>query len=192
MDQEIKNRLSKIYALADQGATEGERAAARAAVDRLVKRYRITADQLREIGRSSYTFVCVNRMHESLICAITAHFSGEWKEKLYKASRINRGKIFAVLTYLEWIEITAAYEYFRRHMAKEWLHVRQTMKLKRGAKFDRVKTTFVSAYLIASGLVKNEDMQTIDKPTKEMLAVYNNTTGGKYNRQLTSSLLLTN
>jgi hypothetical protein len=46
MTNEIRAKIAKVYELVNNGATEGERAAAKAAMDRFIDKYKLTPDQL--------------------------------------------------------------------------------------------------------------------------------------------------
>ena len=54
MEQSIKEKITKIYELVNHGATEGERAAAKKALDRMMSKYSLDLNELDTIKEKEY------------------------------------------------------------------------------------------------------------------------------------------
>ncbi len=197
MTDKLRERLSKIYTLVNQGATEGERAAAKAALDRIIEAHNIDESELETIHLKKYRFTFISEPELQLLCAIVKTFTEAF-------SRLLKGKkyIVASLNHLEYITIDCAYQYYRRHMKKQWQKISvpelaKCRKLKTKAKRRKeLQHLFVQRYIISSKLVKQEELTTVSitlntKEGRDRMKMQS-VEGGNYNTQLNRGLFLEN
>src|SRR5437868_13270397 len=99
-------------------------------------------------------------------------------------------QIKSSLVYLDWITIECAYEYFRRHMRKEWKRVvgpelRKCRKVKtRNKRRRELSEIFFSNYVIASNLYKPEELKKMEPGSEKEMRdriKLEAVEGGKYN-----------
>lgn len=196
MNEEIKNKLSKIYELVNRGATEGERIAAKKALDRIIDRHKITAADLDNISLKTYSFKYTTSLELLLLQQIIA----------VMIDGINRTRrkpwiktIVSDLNYEEWVTVECAYEYFRKHMKKEWnrlcmpeIKKARTTKT-RNQRRKYLQSLFISQYILKSNLYLPKQKTVVEvKSKKEALdrAKMSSVEGGKYNRQIITNNLL--
>ncbi|WP_434428632.1 DUF2786 domain-containing protein [Sphingobacterium multivorum] len=196
MNIELKNKLQKVYALVEQGATEGERQAARKQLDRIMKRYNLTESQLQSLDKEYYHFTYTSNNEIRLLEQIAYVLAG-LDLKWYRYAE--RKRMVAQMTYMDNINITCAYEYFRRHMKSEWNKacaniVKRCRTTKtRNEKRALLQVAFISEYLVASKLYKQHQLSERDAKSqkeRDALKSVRGVQGGKYNKQMTNGLLL--
>lgn len=197
MNEILREKLAKVYALVNRGATEGERIAAKKALDRLIDKHGVNESELQSIELKEYHFTYTSNNELTLLIQIVKTFEKAAFPRLTRGSK----KAYADLTHLEFITIDSAYEYFRRHMKKEWnrLYAGELKKCrnqKTKAKRRKVlQDLFISRYIILSKLHEEKDIEVIkNNSSKEMKdrMLLLDMEGGQFNRQLTQGLLLNN
>ncbi len=195
MDNNIRDRIEKVYALVNQGATEGERIAARHQLAKILKRYNIDEESIKQPSLKSYFFPYRNYMESTLLMIIMEylridHSQGKrhwrkWRNGV--AYRFNY--IELPLTYETYIECDCMYQYFRRHMRGEYEKVRTNFKRRKRQRDNEF--IFVSQYTIKSGIVRSEDLVKADpKLINALNKIYDNIEGGSYKRQVDNVKLL--
>ncbi|MEQ9426987.1 MAG: DUF2786 domain-containing protein [Cyclobacteriaceae bacterium] len=203
MNDEIKSRLAKIYELVKRGATEGERAAAKKALDRLMQKYNLDSVDLESIDRKAYWFKYVSKMEERLLIRLLYFFVEDSEAIFQAASKDTYGcrDIYFTLTYLDYVTLDSAYEYFRRHMKAQWQklcapELKKCRKTKtRNKKRKKLQAVFYERYIIASNLVDPKNLAKVDltkmslKEIEELLQ-FSDIEGGAYNRQVVTGNLL--
>lgn len=194
MDNTIKEKLAKVFKLVKHG-TDGEKAAAAKALERIVKRHNIKVEELQTIHLSRHSFKYATLLEATLLCYIIDFFAAPVLSTARKAPRT----VFVTCDYENYITIECSYEYFRRHMKAQYKkvvlpqlakHKNKKTLAKRKAQLDKI---FLSQYIIASRLYKPEDIKTVRvKSSREIEDRTNmlNVEGGKYNRQVVTSHLL--
>ena len=99
MTQEIKDKLAKVYELVNRGATEGERAAAKQALDKLMKKYNLSDEALTSIHLTKYQFKYSSNIEFRILVQIFKMHT------TYVHSHITRGVkcLYNQLTYLDYV-----------------------------------------------------------------------------------------
>jgi hypothetical protein len=197
MNQEIKDKLAKIYELVNRGATEGERAAAKTALDKLMKKYNLSDEVLSSIHLNKYQFKYASNIEFKLLAQIFKLHT------TYDISRITRGVkcLYNQLTYIEYVTANCMYEYYRRHAKVQWNkfckpELAKCRKAKTKAiRRSELQEVFISNYIIASKLYQEQQLIEVDNSKlrkKQLVDGYHlrNVEGGVYNQQLHSNLLL--
>ena len=205
MTDQQRQRVAKIYALVDRGSTPGEKQAARHALDRMMKKYNITDEMLRDIEKRQYQFKYSSDLdHWLLIRLVRFYFDAD---EILKDAYINtwgKREIVMKLKYVDWVTLECSYEYFRRHMKAQWKMtcapiVARCRKAKtRNNKRKKLQGTFFDQYIFKSKLyLDDENIRKVSlmSMTNEEAARYeavDGLEGGQYNRQVTSGYLLEN
>jgi hypothetical protein len=198
MEDHLKDKLQKIYELIQRGATEGEKEAAKKALDRIVKKYNLDESQLSSVFFKQYTFRYSSNIEQALFIYIVNYLHPHAFKSLFRY--FGEKRIYASLIYTEYINIDCAYEYFRRHMKANYKKVVTPMLKKirknRAKKKAELDNLFIEQYLLKSNLVPKDDIGTLDasemseaeiKRRMKMLEIE----GGNYNKQVENNLLLT-
>lgn len=112
----IMEKLRKIKALAENGVG-GEVIAAREALERLLKEYGLTLEELSDERRETYEFKYSDKREYSLMMQVIVHMFGSNSE-VFKTGFTRKGKkaVFLNMTKLEHIDFSSCWEYYRR----EW------------------------------------------------------------------------
>jgi len=198
MTPEQKEKLKKVYELVKRGGTAGERAAAEQALERLLSKFNLKGVNLDSLDKFWHLLTDTTEMEYQLIFRLVRTVL-EFKPDM---SSVNgRKRIGVLVTYLDWITLSSAYEYFRRHMKAQWNkfcapHVARCRTTKtKNAKRKSLQDKFFSEYLIASNLYQPEELTTVDisklpKSQQQDYARLGKVEGGKYNVQVTNGLLL--
>lgn len=194
MNIEIQNRITKIRELINRGATMGEKIAAQKALERLVKKYNIDLSTLERTIKKEYHFKYKMDIEKQLFLTLKRFFG------ITGQAYLDSGKyeLSLILGYGEWVELDCAYEFFRRDMVRKWrAHCTPLVKRCRTAKTKKNRIAelapiFLSKYIIASNLYKDDDIETRDLSEKEknIFSVVGNVEGGKFNKQIISNKLL--
>lgn len=166
MNTEIKDKIAKVLELANRGI-EGEKDAAKNALDRLMKKYNLSDEDLAKIKLTKYLFKYKTNLDMMMFQQILKYF---FVGKNFRVVRYTSGqKSLAVeLEYLDWVTIDSAYEYFRRHAADQFKqfclpHIKRCRTTKtKNAKRDELQTAFFSKYVIASNIYHPEQIEQID------------------------------
>ena len=203
IDPKLKQKLAKVYELVKRG-TEGEKDAARKALDKMLAKYNLEGIDLESIDKSKYHFKYSTDMEVSLIARLakTVLNDANCIDSAYRLTGSVK-EVVLQLTYLDYITLTASYEYFRRHMKAQWIifcapHIRRCRTNKtRNKKRNELKDVFFSIYCQQSNLYKPHELEPIkwddlsEREKKNYLHL-ENVEGGTYNRQVTNGLLLEN
>lgn len=200
MNNQLKDKIAKIMALINQGATDGEKQAAKKALERIIKAHNIDESQLTSVMFKEYQFKFTTTLEKQLLTRIALFFH---PESLRSAIQRHYKRVTLHLTYDEWVTIECAYEFFRRHMKSEYrkavvpiIKNHRTRITKQRAKQD-LEPIFFSNYIIASKLCKPEEMQPLNfdemseaelKKRMKLAGVE----GGSYKKQVDDTKYLTN
>lgn len=195
--EKLINRLSKVKELIERGATEGEKQAARIQFKKIIQNNELTEDDLLDIIKKEYCFKYANYaemclfMH--LYCNLKDIYSEE-NDSYVKSGASEQRKIYAKLTKLEYIELTAMYEYFRRHMKDQYKEAMLEVKSKYFAKFRNFKklqpvlrtsqSVFINEYCNRSGIRSKTKRAPKSVETPLSATTIGNIEGGQYNKQL--------
>lgn len=195
--ESITEKLSKVYALAQHGATEGERAAAKQAMDRIMKKHNLDQRVLNDLDRKQYTFTYSTELELLLLTRIMMMMV---PNAIQDSSRMKK-KVHSMLRYVDYITIECAYEYFRRHMKQEYNRVllpvlKKCRKSKtKTARRKQLGSIFFTNYVAASNLFKEGEIKMIgvdeisEKEYRDR-QLMRGIQGGTFNRQLNGGLLL--
>lgn len=207
MNDNIKHRIAQIYELVERGATKGERKAARAALDRLMVKYKLEESDLVSINKTWRVFKYTTRLELLLLTRLGMFMidldinNDAYRTSIDPKSLTRCKQVMLNLTYLDYIALEASYEYFRRHMKGQWQKtcepiVRRCIKAKtRNKKRRELQETFFDQYIIASGLVEAENLVPLDPSSMsrgelDRLRALQGLEGGRYNTQVTGGRLL--
>ena len=166
MNTEIKDKIAKVLELANRGI-DGEKDAAKNALDRLMKKYNLSDEDLAKIKLTIYSFKYKTKLDMDLFQQILRYF---WKGKHFQIFQKTCGvrELSVELEYLDWVTLDSAYEYFRRHAADQFKqfclpHIKRCRTTKtKNAKRDELQTAFFSKYVIASNIYHPEQIEQID------------------------------
>lgn len=198
--EEINDKLAKIYRLVQKGATEGEREAARKALERIMKKYNLNDSALNDLDFKEYIFKYTKQIELNLLERIMFIMVPNAIEQ--SALRSWKKEIVSKLQYLDWVTIECAYEYFRRHMRKQWNklvlpELKKCRKVKtRNKRRKQLSDLFFNRYVIASKLYKEEELKKIDpneiseREAKDRMRLAEGVEGGQYNKQVVGGLML--
>lgn len=206
--EQVFDKLIKINELINRGATEGEKDAAKIAFEKLVKKHNISKEELREVFETDYMFTYSNMAEEFLLNHITAFVKNIWVDevKTFRYRGEQRKTYIKHLTKLEYIQISAMYEYFRRHMKveyKKFVKVKvdeviamnkqisnKSRKIKVHKERWRAQMMFIGRYLKASNLDRGnpeKERGTFSLDLSTLTASdFHHVEGGKYNEQIMS------
>lgn len=199
MDNSIKDKLAKVYALVQQGSA-GEKQAAKAALDRLMKKYNINDEYVKTINERFYKFTYSLELDKYLMSRLIKFLLRKDDIPAYVDTNGKRA-IVLKLEYLDWVTLDCAYDYFRKHMRGEYKRLVtpqvnrcRTAKTKKARK-EQLEDIFFSKYVIASKLydeneVKRIDLSDISEAERKQRASLAGVQGGSYNVQVQSGLYL--
>ena len=199
MDNFIKDKIAKVYALVQQG-DDGEKAAAKAALDRLMKKYNINEEYIKSINKRFYRFTYSLELDKSLMARLIKYLLRKDEVPAYLDTDGKRA-IVIKLEYLDWVTLDCAYDYFRKHMRGEYkrlvtpqLNRCRTARTKREKK-KQLDDIFFSKYVIASKLYDEHELTTVyssDMTSSERkhIASLQGVQGGSYNTQISNGLYL--
>ncbi len=201
MNSEIENKISKIYALVNNGSTDGEKQAAKAALDRLIRKYNLSDEYVKNIHMKFYYFQYSTNLDTMIFQQLLDFYFPEKKFEIYK-STVGGKNIVCKLEYLDYVQIDCSYAYFRIHANKQFkkfcvpLIARCRTTRTKNAKRQLLQEEFFSRYVIASKLYHQHQLKQIDlnklsdNQLKAKMAV-KGVEGGTYNNQVTTGLFLT-
>lgn len=198
MTEELKQRIEKIYELVNRGATEGERAAARKALDRLMKKHNLSDDVLQDVGLRDYRFTYSTELEINLFIRL-------WRIMLRQSDTIrqdNWGKrnLIVKLNYADYVLLDCAYEYFRKHMKAQYNktvlpELRKCRKAKTKSKRRKeLSDIFFSRYVIKSNLYDQKEIATVQFKTDKQWEDHRKMQGiegGDFKKQVAGNNLLT-
>lgn len=199
MNQTIKDKIAKVYELVKRGV-DGEKEAAKTALDRILKKYNIEDIDFETLNRREYRFKYATDLELQLLCQIHEYFLNDSKFKAYRDLRGVR-ELVIELEYIDFVVVESAYEYFRRHMKKEYNRLVLT-EVKR-CRNTRTKTKrrkelspmFFSRYVLASKLFKEHQVKKLDYDKMSLKEIQDRAKlmgveGGQYSTQVTTGLYL--
>ena len=197
MTPEIKEKLSKIYELVKHGATEGEKAAASNALNKLLEKYNLTGIDLESIDKSVYDFTYTTMLELRLFGRLMKYF---WPDEDMRGTRTNK-QMSIWLTYMDYVLIDSAYEYFRRHMKEQWNKVcaadvkRKRKSATKNKRRKELQDVFFNKYIISSKLYHDNELitctgaQMTEKELRD-LALMEDVQGGRYRTQVQNGNML--
>jgi hypothetical protein len=200
---ELKEKLAKIYALVNKGATEGERQAAKHQLDKIIAKYGIGEDMLADLHLKTYYFKYKTMVEKLLIMRLLNFFVPNDSKTIYYRTWNGTKAVKEVcysLTYTDFVTIECSYEYFRRHMNVQYkkLVSPQLVKFRkaktRNARREVLDDLFFQKYIIASGLVDQSELTTAEVNDKNIgdYLLMSGVEGGQYNKQMGRGLLIEN
>src|SRR5690606_26327674 len=154
-NDKIKDRLAKVLELVNRGS-EGEKQNAQMALERLMKKYNISMEELETIHLKMYRFKYATSLDLKLFQQLLAYYFRDKDFTVYKDTFYKK-EIVIELEYLDYVTLSASYEYFRRHMNSQWKKFSSAaLKRKRKAKTkaklrEELYDLFYSQYIIKSG-----------------------------------------
>lgn len=197
MNTEIKDKIAKVLELTNRGF-EGEKDAAKNALDRLMKKYNLSDEDLHKIKFTKYFFKYKTKLDMDLFQQILKYFL---PGKNFRIVRYTYGKreLAVELEYLDWVTIDSAYEYFRRHATNQFNefclpHVKRCRSTKtKNAKRIELQDAFFSKYVIASKIYHPEQIKQVSYSglssakvnyENQKNKILGNVTGGQYHAQV--------
>ena len=201
----IRNKLQALYELAEKGSTPGEMQAARLAIDRLIKRYDLKNINPDAIKYQDYTFKYQTNLEYWLLGQLKRVLLNDdvevFKRTVDPVSFKAVKEIVFRLERFDYIKLECAYEYFRRHMKKEWNRIcmpeikRRTTPSMRKWKRKQLQWPFFSKYCIQSSLYKSGDIkkeQAKNRRELQQARLLEQVQGGNFNEQVNNGLYLGN
>ncbi|MBP4139648.1 hypothetical protein [Flavobacterium geliluteum] len=200
MNPSTKEKIAKIYELVKRGTTDGEKAAAEIALNKLLKKHNLSEEYLLTIHLTQYEFKYATQLDLDLFVQLHSFF---FKEKEFNAKKtaFTRKSIFIDLEYVDWILLSTAYEYFKRHMNSQFKKLCVPLIKKcRSAKTQNkrrkeLQKEFFSRYVIKSKIYNQEQVQNVDLSTLSDKARADRERiegieGGSYHSQINTGLYL--
>ncbi len=199
IEQSLKDRIAKLRDMANLNCTDGEKYAAKALLDKILAKHNLDESILESIDLVQYHFKYATELDCDLLGLILENFTNGGRKRASQSKW--KRTINSMLTYSDYVTTECMYEYFRRHMKGQWkilclAELKKCRKSKtRNARRKELQALFFSQYVIKSGLCKPDQITTAENiSSKEMQdrEKLSGLQGGKYNRQVTTHLLLEN
>lgn len=200
MDNQLKDKISKIYELVKRGATEGEKSAAELALNKLLKKHNLTEEFIKTMHLKEYEFKYATNLDLELFKQLHQYF---FEGRAFEASSSTLGgkTIYISFEYLDYVLFSSAYEYFKRHMNAEFKrHCVPLIKKCRSTKTKnarrvKLQDIFFSQYIMKSKIYHQRQIGKIDVSTlseKELAdrQRLQQIQGGSYATQVTTGLYL--
>jgi hypothetical protein len=200
MENQLKDKISKIYELVQRGGTAGEKAAAEAALNKLLKKHNLTEEFIKTMHIKSYDFKYATKLDLNLFIQLYGYFF-EGKEFNASKSTIGGKTIYMSFEYLDWVLFSSAYEYFKRHMNTEFKkHCVPLIKKCRSTKTQnerraKLQEMFFSQYVMKSKIYHQKqigqvDLSTLSEKERRDRERLEEIQGGSYATQVTTGLYL--
>jgi hypothetical protein len=200
MDDQLKDRITKIYELVKRGGTEGEKAAAETALNKLLKKHNLTDEFIKTMHLKKYEFKYATSLDLALFKQLF-HYFFEGKQFTALKSTLGRKSIFISFEYLDYVLFSSAYEYFKRHMNSEFKKICVPLIKKckstktKNARRAKLQDSFFGQYIIKSKIyhqnqVGKLDLSTLSEKERADLEKLEQIQGGQYNTQVTTGLYL--
>ncbi|RKE90033.1 DUF2786 domain-containing protein [Epilithonimonas arachidiradicis] len=202
MNNEIKDKISKVLELVNQGV-DGEKDAAKNALNRLMKKYNLSDEDLANIKMKHYFFKYKTNLDMMLFQQILSYFFPGQNFRVVRYTAAKK-ELRIELEYLDWVTLDSAYEYFRRHAAKQFSdfclpHIKRCRTTKtKNAKRAELQDAFFTKYVIASKIyhpdqvterrysdMSNKEIEALNKRA----AILGNVEGGQYHTQVAKETL---
>lgn len=192
MNTEIKDKITKVLELANRGI-DGEKDAAEKTLERLMKKYNLSDEDLAKIKLKPYTFTYKTNLDKALFFQLKSYFFKDKSIPVYGSSSSAK-QMVVELEYLDFVKLDSAYEYFRRHAAKQFNefclpHINRcrTAKTKNAKRAD-LQDAFFSKYVIASNIYHQDQVREMTpkemEEARKKAAILGNVEGGKYHTQV--------
>lgn len=197
MTENLRQKLAKIYTLIERGATEGEKKAARAAMDRIVAKHGIDDGQLEDLAKREMKFTYVSQMEVQLLLRLLKKFAPDHSRLERRA--YGKKTVHTKVDYLEAVSLECAYEYFRRHMKSEWIRTCAPLVSRcrtakgKNKRRETLQLSFMATYFLRSGLVEEEGLTKVECKTKaqqDAVDRIRGVQGGAYHKQADSGRYL--
>jgi len=200
MDNQLKDKISKIHELVQRGATEGEKAAAEIALNKLLKKHNLTEEFIKTMHLKKYSFKYATKLDLDLFIQLHSYFF-EGKEFNASKSTLGGKTIYMSFEYLDWVLFSSAYEYFKRHMNAEFKkHCLPLIKRCRSTKTQNkrrseLQEVFFSQYVMKSKIYHQKqigkvDLSTLSEKERADRKRLDEIQGGSYSTQVTTGLYL--
>ncbi|QEE51060.1 hypothetical protein FUA48_16190 [Flavobacterium alkalisoli] len=199
MTEEVQNKIAKVYELVNRGE-QGEREAAKKALDKLLKKYNLDESAIAAIKLRRYTFKYSTNLELMLLSQLIEYFLKGKEVAAYRDTRMCR-EVVMKLEYVDFILIDTAYEYFRRHMKAQYkklclpkINRCRSVKTKNKRRAE-LQDLFFRKYVVASKIYHTDQLETVDlstltdKERKDRMAL-SGVQGGEYNSQVSTGLYL--
>lgn len=200
MNPTIREKLSKVYLLVQFGS-EGEKQAAAAALDRLMKKYDIPESELATIAEKDFRFTYSTKLDLALFLRLIYVLFPDKTFRPVKYVGCGKKQTGLRMEYLDYVALESSYEYFRRHMKAEYKRIvapkvsrRRTAKTRNQTKAE-LDQLFFDQYTIASGLYREGDVRQLSasemskKELRQRIGMQG-IKGGKCRTQVTTGLYL--
>jgi hypothetical protein len=117
--EHIIDRLNKIKTLSERGI-DGEAQAAQIALEKVLKRYNLTLDDLTDNLKKQRVFLARGRTDKAalFLCCLNLFGADRYRElRIYKG---DPAKVYIALTDYEFAELSEFYEFHKRNIKKEF------------------------------------------------------------------------
>jgi hypothetical protein len=199
MDEKVRSKIAKVYELVNRGEN-GEKVAADAALNRLMKKYNLDEEYIKNINKQDYRFKYSSNMELWLFSQLKEYFFTDKEIELFRDTYGARD-IVAKLEYLDFVMLSSAYEYFRRHMKAQFnkicvpkINRCRTAKTRKKRR-EELQNLFFSRYIIASKIYRSDQVRKIDtsklseKELRDRMAL-DGIKGGDFKTQVSTGLYL--
>lgn len=191
MNSQLQKRLDKVFALINQGATDGEKAAAKAALDRIVDNHNLHGQVNVADSSIERSFLYKGMIEIYLMQELMAHFNID----VYNGKR-TRSRIYMDMNYLDFIQIDCAFSYFRVHMRDQWnktclplINRKRTARSKKATR-DQLVQVFIPAYCDKSGIgtwtKTSRETHKMNKAEMDAALATLMVEGGKFHNQVST------
>lgn len=114
----IRDRLLKIKALYERGATDHERSVAFHHLEKLLKQYNLTLADLEQRNEDYYAFAFTNAYERLLLIQLAGYIKNWHNAGVYYRDGKKRTSILLKLTAAEYADLKILYDYYRQAWAK--------------------------------------------------------------------------
>lgn len=200
MDNQLREKISKIYELVKRGDTEGEKSAAELTLNKLLKKHNLTDEFIKTMYLKEYAFKYATKLDLELFIQLHRYF---FENREFNASKSTCGgkTIYISFEYLDWVLFSSAYEYFKKHMNAEFKKycvplIKKCRSTKtQNARRAKLQDIFFSQYIMKSKIFHQKQINKIDRSTlseKELVDFdrLSKIEGGSYATQITTGLYL--
>lgn len=150
-EEKVMDQLRKIAALADRGFM-GEAAMARQILEKKLREYGLTVDDLYKDAKKVRMFRYQNELERRLLVQILVHYFGSSSDEFKGGLIIRKKKVIEIeLTDLDYAELSSEYGYYRDAFAREIKKSNEAFLVAFVNRFDLFDVT-----------------PTSDRPTKEL------------------------
>lgn len=115
----LQDKIAKIYELANKGGTDGEKAAAKASIDRLLRKYNLKDDYVKNAKKIVFSIKYSTNLDLFLFNTLVDYFFPNKEYQGYR-SAIHNKHISIEMEYIDFIQLDCAYAYFKMDMGKKF------------------------------------------------------------------------